>query len=62
MRLTEEQKNKLKNNRLLLYEAKIFELEMDRTAAEAAGDMEALPNIEANIEKLKQAAAAVEKM
>jgi hypothetical protein len=62
MPLTDKQKSEMKRNRLLLYEAKIFELEMDRVAAEAAGDLQALPAIETNIIKLKQAAVAVEKM
>lgn len=62
MSLTEEMKAEMKRKRLLVYQARIYDLEMDRTAAEAAGDDEALPGIDSNIEKLRLAAAAVERM
>jgi len=60
--LTKKQRDALKKNRLTIYDTRIFEMEMDLTAAIAAGEVEAEAEIQTNLEKLRQARAAVEKM
>jgi len=62
MALTDEQKKKLKEQRLLIYDSRLFELEMDLTAARAYGDLDAIPGIEAEMEKLRRAREAIENM
>ncbi len=57
-----KQKEALIERRLRLYDIKIFELEMDRVAAEAVGDREAIKEINRNLEALHKAREAVKNM
>lgn len=60
--LSKKEREVLKKNRLAVYDGRIFELEMDLTAAEAAGETDAVDEIQRNIEKLRKAREAVAKM
>lgn len=62
MPLDEQQKQQMKERRILLYESRIFELEMDAAAAKAAGDVEHAVRIDDDIAKLQAAILAVAKM
>ena len=62
MELTQEQKEKMIRHRLDEYKAKIFTLEMDRSALEAIGDDNGVKNTEQHIEALRKAYEAVERM
>lgn len=60
--LGEEQRNQMKQKRLDHYDRVVFDMEMDLVAAEAAGEMEAAADVKTQIDKLRQARAAVEKL
>ncbi|GIO13532.1 hypothetical protein J19TS2_30870 [Cohnella xylanilytica] len=62
MPLTDEQKETLKMRRLTILETRIFELEMDRAGAVAAGEENAVVQIDEKVRKLKLAVEAIEKM
>ena len=57
-----KQKEALIERRLKLYDIKLFELEMDRVAAEAVGDREAIREIDKNMEQLRKAREAVSRL
>lgn len=60
--LTEDMKDEMRRRRLLDYEGKIYELEMDKAACAAVGDETGVVDSEKRIEKLRLAAAAIEKL
>lgn len=60
MELTQEQKNQMIEARLLEYRGRLFNIEMDRVAAEAAGDIIAVDELDRAAEGLKKAYRAVE--
>jgi hypothetical protein len=60
--LTTEQKKILVEKRLLEYDARLFSLEMDLSAATAADDKIGVKDIQRNIEALTKARSAVEGM
>lgn len=57
--ITPEIKEKLKSERLLQYQARIFQTEMDITAYRAVEDMERLESAREQLEKLIAAYEAV---
>jgi len=60
--LTNEQKAKLVERRLLEYHTRLFNLEMDRTALEAIGDSAGVEAVDQRIAALRKAYAAVKGM
>jgi hypothetical protein len=62
MALTDEQKKEAKERRLLIYDSRIFEQQMDLAAARAVGDDTAAAEIEKEIQNLLLAREAIEKM
>lgn len=61
--LNKDKRNTLKKQRIDHYDMRIFEFEMDLTAAEAAGEEPNVTDeIKSNIEKLQKARAAVEQL
>lgn len=60
--LTDDQREIMKKNRLLNYESLIYELEMDKVAAEAVGETNVIERLQSEIDKMRLAYAAVEKM
>lgn len=60
--LEDKQKEKMKNNRILLYESKIFELEMDKVAAAAVADDSAITDIDLKLSQLRTACEAIKNM
>jgi len=62
MPLDEQQKQQMKERRILLYESRTFELEMDAEAARAVGDDEHADRINEDIAKMQAAILAVAKM
>lgn len=62
MDMTKEQKEKMIQRRLEEYAAKLFALEMDKTALEAIGDTEGVTNTVQRMESLRKAYEAVKGM
>jgi len=62
MELTKEQKKQLINERLSMYSAQIFKLEMDKVALEVNLDVAGANDIGKRIDALKKASAAVQGM
>lgn len=60
--LTKEQKNQMVDDKVLQYEAKIFELEMNRTALVANDDPKGASAIDTRIIALRKAIEAVSGM
>jgi hypothetical protein len=60
--LAKKDRDAKKKNRLNIYDERIFEMEMDLTAAVAAEETEAETEIKKNLDKLRLAREAVEKM
>jgi hypothetical protein len=60
--LTKEHKQKMIEARLLEYESRLFSLEMDLIASEAAGDTAGVRDTQKNIDTLKKAYGAVKGM
>lgn len=60
--LTTDQKKRMIDDRLLEYESRLFSLEMDMIASEAAGDKIGARDIQKRIEGLQKAYDAVKGM
>lgn len=60
--LTIDQKNRMVEDRLLEYEGRLFALDMDLVASEAAGDKLGVRDIKKRIEGLQKAYEAVKGM
>jgi len=62
MELTKEQKERLKQERLLNYQIQMFNLRMSRTAYEAVGDTAKVKECDEELRRLQTAYEAVERM
>jgi hypothetical protein len=62
MELSEKEKEQLRKNRLKEYLVKIYSLEMDLVACEAAGDTQGAEIAKTNLEGLRKAYKAIEEM
>ncbi len=62
MELTKEQKEQLKQRRLLDYRMQMFNLKMTRTAYEAVGDVGKVEECDKELRRLQTAYEAVERM
>jgi len=62
MELTKDQKERLKQERLLNYQMQMFNLKMTKTAYEAVGDVEKVEECEQELKRLQTAYEAVERM
>lgn len=62
MELTKEQKERLKQERLLNYQVQIFNLKITKTAYEAVGDVEKVEECDDELRRLQTAYEAVERM
>lgn len=60
--LTQEEKNQVIDRRLKEYDLKMFNLELDVAALEAAGDGEGVAQTAKRIESLQKAKAAIDSM
>lgn len=60
--LTDKEKQKMIDHRIKIYEAKIFELDMDKTAALANGEQAEADRIDKSIQGLEKAIDAVREL